>query len=432
MTDQTPAEPEKTSYVKFAIPIIIAVLLVAGVGYLTSKKGGVDKALVEGQLQNWIAQVEEQYPETELDYGALEMAGGATDRHAIIKDIRIAYDMPDKDGEPMDVEILLPEVKVEPKNVSFSEYAVTFLQPVRITEDDETTTLSVEPALKADVSVRSAERGERVSYKAPLSGAWRIENSDEPNAVLMTVAEGAQISGEYGTQSRLDGAVSLSVSGLSAVSEDEPDETMTLGSLQLDSVWQPLLEGQGAATLSLSLQELFTDEENMPYGPLNIALEGEYSGPMPEDERAIDWTNEKALVDISNLSIEAADVALNAKLNFQTGRGELLPIGEGQLDVRNFAYVLKELRAREALGDAEAKLLDVLAKQITGTKLDAITDLSIPRKRVDGGSLQVGKSSFEELFAIVLMGGQIMPQAAPAQPAQELIDESEVEALFDE
>ena len=434
------SQDQKSTTMKFALPIIVAVLLVAAIGYFaTQKSGGIDHYVVQTEVDKWIAQHAEKHPETQITYEAIAMAGDVSTRHAIVTNLRVTYPIKNEEGEASSAEILAPSLKVEPENITFDAFNLTLLAPVRITEDDEVTTIATEPLLQANVSLKESGF---VDYSVPLKGVWRVTKDDEPNALLLTMADGAHILGKHAVDDSRNGEFKLTIGEMSGHVEGDETSGYTMQSLGFDAKFAPQEQaGYGAANVRFQLAQLFTDEESMPYGPLNITLNGEYSGPMPQDDRAVDWTSEKALIDVSAFSVEAKDAALNAKLNFQTGRGELLPIGEGQLDIRNFAYVVKELRDRDVLGEAEDKLLGVLAKQITGAELDAITDLTIPLKRVDGGSLQVGKSSFEELFAIVLTGGQIMPQAAPAAPetpvapaetAEELIDESEVEALFDE
>ncbi len=430
---ETSQDP-KSATIKFALPIIIGVLLIAAIGYFAMKKSsGIDHYIVQNEVDEWIAQHQETHPETHITYESIVMAGDVSTRHALVTNLLVTYPIKNEEGEDSRAEILVPSLKVEPENMTFDAFNLTLLAPVRVTEDDEVTTIAKEPLPQANVNLK--EKGV-VDYSVSLKGVWRILKDGEPKALLLTLADDSHILGKHAVNDTRDGEFKLVIGQMTGHVEGDETAGFTLESLGLDAQFAPQEKaGYGAANVIFQVSNLFTDEENMPYGPLNIMLKGEYSGPMPEEERAIDWTSEKALVDVSTFSVEAKDVALNAKLNFQTGRGELLPIGEGQRNVRNFAYVLKELRKNDALGEAEDKLLAVLAKQITGTELDAITDLTIPLKRVDGGSLQVGKSSFEELFAIVLTGGQIMPKANSAAPAEELtdeIDESEVEELFDE
>ncbi len=84
-----PTKPESRSNFRFIIPVLVLILVIAGVGYFAATHTGVDKAAVEAALRHWSEQLKANSGKpggTPIDFtfDSVEMAGSGTDRHAIV------------------------------------------------------------------------------------------------------------------------------------------------------------------------------------------------------------------------------------------------------------------------------------------------------------------------------------------------------------
>ncbi len=156
-----------------------------------------------------------------------------------------------------------------------------------------------------------------------------------------------------------------------------------------------------------------TNEEDMPYGAFSAAIDMAYDGPMPdENDKDFDWSKAKASFVLNALKLGAKDTSLEATADFKTAEGELLPVGKANIKIINLKFIRDELEKQGVLDKESDMLLGALVLKITDQKMKDVTDLSIDISREAKGSLKVGKSNFEDLFAIVLTGGALAPKEA--------------------
>ncbi len=107
---------------------------------------------------------------------------------------------------------------------------------------------------------------------------------------------------------------------------------------------------------------------------------------------------------INDYTMSNPDFKLRMIGKFSNVKGDPLPVGQLNIDIDN----LPKFLSSELVSNFSVSGLSAALAKITGEPVSGQTQVSIPIKREKGGTLYIGKTTFEELVASVF-SGSIMP-----------------------
>lgn len=442
MTNSSPEKTSKSS--KFLLPVFAVILLIAAIGYFVAIRSGLDKEMVEKALNQWGQQIE-AYAKAEGEdikfaYDGVEMAGGATSRHAVVKNPRFTVMVQEDEDQQVPVELTLSteSASIHPESVKLDSIRVELDKPILIAADKVPVgKITSERPIEVFGAREDKEGINYTNVQFPLPEKVQIESFDTKEVVTVTTQPGAQLSSSMATAQSGLGQFKAAINGLNAV-DSSGKSLLSITALSIDSSSQKAqLEPQPAqpggadtpvaaeteqfdVTVHAKIDGLMGVEEEMPYGAVSLNLDADYTGPLPQENETVDWATVPSHLNLKQLSVNTKDAGLLATADFRTGSGDLLPVGAARVKINNFAFVREELRRREALEPQDETILNVLLQRMVGTGLDNTKDLDVALKREKGGSLHMGDLTFEEALAIVLTGGKIgVTGQGSAQPTLE-------------
>lgn len=433
MTESTETKPSKPG--KFIIPVVVVILLIAGVGYFVATQTGLDKQMVENAVNQWgqemQAYAKAEGKEVTFAYDAIEMAGAATDRHAIIMNPRFSVMIEDEQPEPVKLTLRTESAALYPQSVKMNAVRVHLDKPIMINADGENVgKITSEQPLNITGIRHEKEGVPYVDTQWPLPEKVTIESLKTQEVITVTATAGGNLSSSMAVGKPGLGAFATQLADLQAV-DSAGQNLLSMKSLFVDVLSkkaavtqaQPVADAQLAqpqqeqydVTLRARIEELAGMPEEMPYGAVSVNLDADYTGPLPQENEAVDWATVPSHLMLKDFTVKTKDASLQAIADFETGSGDLLPVGTAQVKVNNFAFIRDELRRKDALNQQDEAILGALLRRMVGTGLNETENLDVALKREQGGSLHMGDLTFEEALAIVLTGGKIANNEAEIQ-----------------
>lgn len=420
------ATPSRSSKLSFILPIVLGIVLIAGVGYWVATRSGVDRKLVESVLAQWSERLsaygKAHGEQITFTYDKVEMKGEGAGRFAVVMNpvIRVT-EKNEETGQELTSKASTAEIEIHPKSATLDDFELVAAKPIAYEQSGKAAVQVIaQSPIKTQLSrfmegdirlLRTVVHVPEHITLLPEKEQDKLEISIAPDAVYDVTAT------EDMSAIR---ALKLSLADIK-ISGANAETFLTVQSVHASANSQPLADGNTDATILASIDKLLTTEQDMAYGALSFALDVRYKGPVPKPQQQIDWASTPSTLSINQLSLSGADASASLSGAFETGSGELLPVGSAQLQVEHFDFVRSELLKHKTLDAQSQKLMDILLQKMTGTTPEQIHQLDVTIAREKGNSLKIGKLSFEEALAIVLTGGKLspMPKQAP-QPQPQL------------
>jgi hypothetical protein len=434
---ETPKQTRKSKRIVIGLFVALAALIVFGV---VASRAGLDKALLRQQLDALASQMHENAKAKGRDvtftYGEIDVVGGFTDRHAVIHDPRI-HILPDA------ITVTSPVLEIHPRSADLSSMTILLPQPVSLLETKDDTernilTITGSAPLAMDYSENTAHNigYSEYSFNAPSQlkltylREQRGEGPEEATPTITPVYENlivtydkASMRANVQRDNSEMGQSSLEIKNLRAVSQENPAEgALTID--QLVSEWsnQRNEGNQNVVNSSFALDNLQAPETMLPYAPISIAMDMSYTGTIPgsPQETAVLQPQENAFK-LKTFSVKTKQANLNVTADFVASAEDQLPVGMANISLTNLPFVIAELKKYKMLSADNEHLISALLKQITGTDYAELKDVTIDVNRIRGGSFEIGKTTFEELFAMILQGGFIKmgTHTAPQLPDEQ-------------
>jgi len=428
MTEEHAAQPsvnvEKkgVKITSFIVPVIILVMLVAGVGYFAATHGGLDKAAVEKALKAWALNLEkssaaEGSAPVLFTFESVEMEGGPADRHAIvIKPSFTTKVVGDESEGEVDLALSSESAVLYPDSIAFDALRVVLPKPLVLSSAGKEITrfTSLKPLEVNAERIKEDKRG-FVHAKVNIPEKMIIESAEESRTWHLSVDAGASLETRIADDGSNLGSSKLDLSNI-LVREAE-NEIFKLGKLAL-SVADELAEAdKHNVKLLADIQDAQMIATPWPWGALSLSADMNYKGGLPKDEEVTSWPQAEMVFNLAQLQLKNADAYISLKGNVNTTATELMPLGSLQVKVGNFAYIRSMLESQQLVKPEDKKLLNALFTQVTGQPYDEAVELDFALSRTQGGSLQIGHISFEEALVIALSGGKMQPRAPETAPA---------------
>lgn len=454
-TEPTPHEKRKTR--RIIIGTALVVVLIAGAA-LVASKAGLDKALVRQELDLIAAQLKQrgaaQGRDVAFTYGAVDIEGGISDRHAVVHDVKLQMKplqqagVPPKEGddEPRSLVITSPVLEITPKSPNLAAFEIALPEPLTFTtvEEPEKTLLTMTNATPLAVSYASTKKeGAPVTHwqftapkgtKLTYLREQQAEGVEDQTPTLKPIYETLAVDMEkgegeltlYTDQSGL-GQGMLELKAITLTPEAAPEGKMTID--QVVSQWsnQRNEKKLNIVNSSFAIDNVQADPKFLPYSPISVAMDVTYEGAMPttQEEMAAMESQESAFK-LKTFSISTKDATVNASADFVANTEDKLPVGIANVTVTNLPFIVGELKKYKLMDENKEQLLAALLQQVTGTPYGELKDVVVDVNRSRGGSFKVGKSTFEELFAALLsasMSQKQEPVPVPTIPEEKKAQE---------
>lgn len=414
MNETTPpaTDAPKGGSVKFILPIILVILVIGLVGFFITVKPGIDDKQIKVTVHEWVESYN-SLDNRELSLENIEINKSGVVPYLVLHKPRLFLKQLELAGdeEKADLVITTPKLEIHPQSLQMNQFKVVLSESILFRKDAEDIA-RVSFAQPWEVSVEETVEEEQAIYHfhSTLPNVTTIDSLQDSEAFRLSLTEGSKVTGSRALDplQRLDALLTLNAMTLESIGQQKG--SLSVASIKVDAGLRNMNKDSGAVRANILIDDMFSNEEDMPYGALSLALNADYSGPSLQHDRVIDWAAETALVDVKQLNLQTEKFVIDSQLKFQTGTGELLPVGAGKLHIQNFAFIREELEKNEIITEDDNVLCNALARKVVGTAFNDIQDLQLSIRRESGQSLRIGQSSFEELFAIFLTGGKFIPK----------------------
>lgn len=424
MSTETNTQPAKSSTRKFALPVVIAIIVIGAIGYVTSK-AGLDKALVKEAVDNFAANVKQSSNGTlAFSYDDIKIAGGFTDRHAIITEPTLTQTA----NEEQILTFTTEKILVHPSSRDLSSLTLELphaLKAFKSEDSAEKPTLTIIPktAIKVDVSEKTIGTRAFVHSHIALPESMLIDGPEAErgkpwNQFDATLKAGGSITTSFTTDADAPtglGDTVVNVRSLVLTPQHEPADTITIDTVSSHYSNQQNDKAISTVSLNTDIGPITANSKVLPYGAMEVSIEGVFEGLLsnaPADF-AEGGSNEKSLK-LKTFTLKTEKAALYANADFVSGAKDVLPVGTANITLENATFVFDELKRHKLLKSSDEAIMQQLVQQITGKALGAEKDLSIDITRVRDGAFQIGNTTFEELMALVLRGALTPQNFAPS------------------
>lgn len=414
------AAAQKSGNMRFILPLFLVIILIAVVGYIITTQTGVDKKMVEEAVKGWESQIENfaksQGTDLDFTYEKIEMKGQGAARHAILINPTFNVHSAAVEGAaeaPATIRFTTAKAELIPQSLSMDHVLIRVTDPILFEDHDIKGKLTADAAIELDVEKLEENKNIYLQSNAALPTQLVIESlvGDELKDKLTIASDkGGRVSLKMDEKTNEVVAFESDLSNLK-ITDLKDESLLTVATLDLSTHSIKQADDSYAVKMIGDIKDIMTNAEDMPYGAFSAAIDMAYDGPLPdENDENFDWSKAKAALALSKFTIGAKDASLHATADFKTAEGELLPVGNANIKVVNLKFIREELEKQGVLDKESDMLLGALVLKITGQKMKEVTDLNIDISREAKGSLKVGKSNFEDLFAIVLTGGALAPK----------------------
>lgn len=442
-TTDTPAEKRSSRRILFAV---IAALLLIVVAAVLASKAGIDKALVRQQLDMIAAQLKErgaaQGRDITFTYGEIEIKGSFASKHAVIHDPKLAIKpleqkgfVVEKTDRPQTLLISSPVLEVHPESASLSAMRLSLPQPVNFAtiEAPEKSLLKISAVTPIEVHYATVEHDNvpyvQWQFTAPKQIALNYlreqvaVGAEEETPSLKPVYETLNVTMEKGegdlTIARNNSALgqgTLELKSIVIAPASQP-EAGKVTVAQILSQWsnQRNAKNLNVVNSTFTIDRIEAAPELIPYAPISLNIDLTYEGAMPSTpEEVAAIQSQESSFKLKTLSLTTKDATLNATADFVATPEDRLPVGMANVTLTNLPFVLGELKKYQLLDDSNEALTASVLEQVTGVPYAELKDVKVDVNRTRGGSFQIGKTTFEELFAVVLKAALSHKAGMPA------------------
>lgn len=443
MTDvSTNTTPDKKKRGLF-VPIAIAVVAVAIVGFLASR-AGIDKALVKQQLDNFIAQMKErgkaQGRDIEITYGDLDVVGSFASKHVVIHSPVLVIRPMEQVKKPGDtsvdaLRVTTPTLEIYPEAVDMSSLKIEAPEPIDFAGADAPDksllkwTSNVPPVLTVSQTTKGDAPYMETEYQSPsqmeftyLREQQTAGDEDKSPTVVpvyekmnVEVAQGSSVKSSMAADGSGLGSVKTDFHSIVITPKEAPEGAVKIA--EVTGEWSNVLNDKKLNVVHALAKAgpITSDNKDAPYLPVMLDLDATYQGAMPKTAEAIaNIQSPESIITVKDLSLTTKDSSLKATANFTANASDVLPVGSANIALTNVPFVLGELHKYGLLVPQTDHLVGSVLQLVSGTPVEQIKDLNIPIERARGGAFKIGNTTFEELFALFLKEAIQMRSGQPA------------------
>lgn len=409
------------------------ILLLALIGFFASR-AGLDKALVKQQLDDFIAQVKEkgkaQGRDIEITYGELQVIGSFASKHVVVHDPVLTIQptnrkAPTPGQKPVvdALRVTTPAIEIFPEAIDLTALRIQLPAPINFASADapDTSLLSIKNNVPPVVTISHKKLADvpytDVKYQSPSEmeitylREQQAKGEEEKTLTIIPVydtliirmAQGSGFTSSVaGDESGL-GEASITIRDMVMTPKSAPEGAIKVA--QIIGQWSNALSDKKLNVLhgSLNVGPITSDNTTVPYLPIALDIDATYEGAIPKNAQAIaSIQSPESLITLKQFSLTTKESSLKATANFTANASDVLPVGTASVTLANTPFVLQELRKYKVVNAHNEAMISTILQLLTGTPVEQLVDVSIPIERARGGSFKIGKTTFEELFAVLL------------------------------
>ncbi len=406
----------KSKSLGFIIPVVLVVLLISAVGYYVTVSG-IDKKAVTNALDQWAAdaskRAEGKLNAFSFTYDDVEMAGGATNRHAIVLNPVISFT--DKQTQSEQIKLSTSRMELHARSVRMNKVRIVFAEPIQVQSgEQEPMVLTMEEPMLIEAEKVQQEDDYQLVSQLKLPSAMAFATAAQNDTIRITMADGALISGSMLQSDPRAGESGIMIKDLAVVS-DKTQETMKVEEVSASFTSKAMGEGRYEVGSILNVINAAAEKTTMPFGALSLRVHANYSGPWPESGAAPEAMLKQPMeLSIKKLELAGTDASVGLVADLTLDPKDYMPAMDAQFKVQNFAAVRAFLNENMRFSDEDMKLVNAILVAVTGQNYEQADHLDVAIKRETGGQMHIGKTTLEPLMAIVLSGGELVPH--PSAP----------------
>lgn len=396
----------------FILPVILVILGVAAVGYFASK-AGLDKALVQQQVDSWIlareAQAKQQGYYLDISYENLKFEGPLSERYLVLENpqVVVASAAPDALDAPAS-EVFRVSTKralLHPLAMDLSQFRIELPDALQGFTDknspEPAITVSANTPLMIQAEKHEEKSGDSMQFQHYLPNEWTLVFAGEPKETyVLSLAEGGVFTSTVGLANHATGQATIALNEVAIRTADAKEKTALFNASKLEGTWKNEEEKAGIVNYSsvFSLSEA-SGEAFSALSPFNLRWNVSVETNNTTDKKGD--VAESALK-LREFTLEGKDAAINANADFVSSQQDILPVGMASINIKNLTQIRKILAEQKILTARDEVLMDTLISRITGKALNQSDDVTIDITRVREGAFQIGKITFEEALTLFL------------------------------
>lgn len=430
MNDTAPKQKRK-----LLLPAVLGIVALLIIGFMVSR-AGLDKALVRQRLDSSIVAMKEraklQGRDIDIRYGDIEMAGGLMDRHVIVrnpvftvKPLERAPLAPDALRKKTDtLMISTAQMVLYPKSTDLSSALISLPDPLNFATEEEPEKslmkLQASTPLEVLVNQRTVDGVPRLqlSHQLPAKLDFtylhvnEVQGTEDATPELtpvyetlnVAVAPGSSIATDMTQDGSSLGTVDVDIKQITLTPAKAPEGVITIAGIE--NRWNNVLtaENMSRITTTAKVGPITAPEGLMPNAPYAFSYDLAVEGPAVKAQAAANpegETRNSTLV-LKELTLSSKESTLTAQADFMATPSDIMPVGTAAIKLTNVNKALDSLRANQVLKPEMEQFLLPVLERVAGAPLASLTDLDIAVQRERGGAFMIGKTTFEELFAVVL------------------------------
>ncbi len=445
---QSQAKKKKRS---LFLPIAAIILAIAIVGFIASR-AGLDKALVKQQLDSFIADLKEkgraQGRDVNLTYGDLEVVGSFANKHVVVHQpvlsVKPLNRKPQPIGGKSEIDALVvttPSIAIYAQSMDFSSLRIVAPEPIDLASEDapKKSLLNIKSDVPLTVIIGQKNIGDAryndVQYQLPTQMIFtylheqQATGAEEATPVVVPVYQSLQLdmAKDAGVRSVMAadksgvGEVNVALHDIVLTPKEAPEGVVRVA--QITGRWSNQINEKklNAVVGAFTIGPVTSLNTAAPYLPVMVDFDGSYEGMLSKTPQSIAQVqNQESSMVLKKFSITTKDANLQSTANFTANAADVLPVGTAHITLTNAPFVLGELRKFGILDEASDPLVMAVLQQVTGLPSDQWKDIDIAVERARGGSFTIGRTTFEELFALFLKQALAAKagQMAPAEPVK--------------
>ncbi len=420
---------------KLLLIILTVVVLVIAVVLLGS---GVDRDQLQKQVDAFAESLHDSAEKHGRDitftYREITVEGWIANRHGVIHDPKIVSKPLNGDAKDSLV-ITTPIAEIYPKSADLSAIELQLSQPLEFTTEDapekKLLTIKANAPLTWQFAQTQENKVDYLDVTHPVATRLELTYLREQQAhgvedetpqlvpiykdLIITAAEGGSIRSHISNDERKLGTMVVDVRDVHLFPKDVPNGAMIIAEISIQASNAINDKNRQISSVKLHCGDLSASPSMIPYMPISLRVDASYDRAAGGDSVASD-----ASIKLTEFMLSTLKSKLSAQADFTAHANDFMPQGTANITLTNLPYVLKELRNRAAIEEKDEAFITPIVEKISGQKLAEIADLVVDINRPQGGSFTIGKSTFEELFALALSGA--MKQAKPQPPAAPAIE----------
>lgn len=427
------SERRATRSRRIIIGTLSVLVLIIAAAVLASKTG-LDRALVRKQLENISAQLKANGAANGRDvsftYGEVEVTGSFGNKHAVIHAPVLEVKPLEEEGyvqpqgeAPKTLRLTSEVMEVYPEAANLQAMRIEVPKPLHVStiEEPQKNLLTIETdtplAVRYAKTTRDSAPVTHWKFTAPSETKFTYlreqvaEGAEEQTPTITPVYETLVMnmdSGEGELSMQRDhsglGDGALEMKNIRIAPQSAPQEGLVTIK-QIVTQWSNQRNPQNLNVVNSSflVDTIDADPKLLPYAPISASAEVVYEGAIPSTQEELATLESKeSAFKLKTFNISTKDASFSASADFVANPEDRLPVGMANVTVTNLPFIMGELKKFDLVSNDREQIIATLLQQVTGTPYADMKDVVVDVQRTRGGSFQIGKSTFEELFATLL------------------------------